>query len=40
VESYSATEVTTMRVSITSDGSIPYPAGVGAGDFYLPRDGL
>ncbi len=40
VESYSAREVTTMKVSITSDGSVPYPTGVGAGDFYLPRNCL
>ena len=40
VESYSANEVTTMKVSITSDGSVPYPTGVGAGDFYLPRNCL
>jgi hypothetical protein len=24
----------------TSDGSVPYPTGVGAGDFYLPRNCL
>ena len=40
VESYSAKEVTTMKVSITSDGSVPYPTGVGAGDFYLPTNCL
>ena len=40
VESYSAKEVTTMKVSINSDGTVPYPTGVGAGDFYLPRSCL
>lgn len=40
VESYSTSEVATMKVSQTSDGSIPYPSGIGAGDFYLPRNGL
>ena len=38
VGSYSAEEVTTMKVSITSNGSVPYPTGMGAGDFYLPRE--
>jgi len=38
VESYSAQEVATMKVSMTSDGSVPYPSGIGAGDFYLPRE--
>lgn len=38
VESYSAQEVATMRVSMSPDGSVPYPDGVGPGDFYLPRD--
>lgn len=37
VESYSAQEVATMKVSMTSDGSAPYPNGVGPGDFYLPH---
>lgn len=29
-----------MKVSITEDGSKPYPSGVGAGTIYLPRKGL
>jgi prepilin-type N-terminal cleavage/methylation domain-containing protein len=40
VESYSASEVVPMKVSITSDGSVPYPEGVGPGVIYLPRNGL
>jgi len=38
VESYSAQEVATLKVSMSADGSVPYPSGIGAGDFYLPRD--
>ena len=42
VESYSAQEVTTMKVSKNSDGSIPYPDGVGAGpgNIYLPKNSV
>jgi hypothetical protein len=40
VESYSAKEVAIMKVSMTSDGSVSYPSGIGPGDFYLPRDAL
>jgi prepilin-type N-terminal cleavage/methylation domain-containing protein len=42
VESFKTSEVVPMKVSITPDGSIPYPSGVGLGpgDFYLPRNGL
>lgn len=40
VESYSASEVVPMKVSITSDGSVPYPDGVGPGVFYLPGNAL
>jgi len=40
VESFSSSEVIPMRVSITSDGSVPYPQGVGPGVFYLPRNAL
>jgi len=42
VESFTSSEVVPMKVSITPDGSVPYPSGVGLGpgDFYLPRDGL
>lgn len=40
VESYSASEVVPMKVSITSDGGVPYPDGVGPGVIYLPINGL
>ena len=40
VESYSAKEVAIMKVSMTSDGSVSYPGGIGPGDFYLPSDAL
>ena len=29
-----------MKVSLTCDGSVPYPDGVGPGMFYLPRNCL
>lgn len=40
IESYSASEVVPMKVSITADGSVPYPDGVGPGIFFLPRNAL
>lgn len=40
VESYFPSEVVPMRVSITSDGTTPYPDGVGPGIFYLPINAL
>jgi len=42
VESFKTSEVVPMKVSITPDGGIPYPSGVGLGpgDFYLPESGL
>ena len=40
VESYSSSEVVPMKVSITSDGSVPYPDGVGPGIFYIPQNAL
>ena len=40
VESYSTSEVVPMKVSITSDGSVPYPDGVGPGVFYLLKNAL
>ncbi|MDH4238523.1 MAG: type II secretion system GspH family protein [Phycisphaerae bacterium] len=40
VGSFKPSEVVPMRVSITSDGSRPYPEGVGPGIFYLPTAGL
>jgi prepilin-type N-terminal cleavage/methylation domain-containing protein len=42
VESFSPSEVVPMKVSITPDGTVPYPSGVGLGpgDFYLPEGAL
>jgi len=40
IESYSPAESVPMRVSITSDGTVPYPDGVGPGVFYLPQNAL
>jgi len=40
VESFSSPDVVPMRVSIESDGSVPYLEGVGPGYFLLPRSGL
>ena len=40
VESYSSASAVPMRVSMTSDGSEPYPDGIGPGIFYLPQNGL
>lgn len=40
VASYTPSEVVPMRVSVTSDGSVPYPDGTGPGVFYLPGDSL
>jgi prepilin-type N-terminal cleavage/methylation domain-containing protein len=40
VGSFKPSEVVPMRVSITSDGSEPYPEGVGPGIFYLPTTGV
>jgi prepilin-type N-terminal cleavage/methylation domain-containing protein len=37
VETYSPSDVLPMKVSITADGTVPYPDGVGPGIFYLPR---
>ena len=39
-EAYSITDLVPMLVSITDDGSEPYPAGVGPGIIYLPRDSI
>jgi len=38
VETYSPSDVIPMRVSLTPDGTIPYPDGVGPGIFYLPAN--
>jgi hypothetical protein len=42
VSSYTSSEIVPMQVSFTSDGSTPYPDGVGMGPgtFYLPEEGL
>ena len=40
VARYSPPDVVPMRVSLSSDGRTPYPAGVGPGVFYLPQEGL
>lgn len=40
VESYSQSETVPMKVSITSDGTVPYPDGVGAGILFLPSSAL
>jgi len=38
VGSYCDSDVIAMKVSKTSDGSIPYPSGIGPGIFYLPKN--
>ena len=40
VESYQPSRVVPMRVSLTSDGTVPYPESVGPGVFYLPAAAL
>jgi len=40
VDTYSASETVPMKVSITADGSIPYPDDVGPGVFLLPVNAL
>ena len=40
VETYSASNVVPIKVSITADGTVPYPDGMGPGVFYLPRNAL
>ena len=40
VETYSSHDVMPMKVSITADGTTPYPDGVGPGIFFIPRDAL
>jgi prepilin-type N-terminal cleavage/methylation domain-containing protein len=40
VESYYPSETVPMEVSITPDGSVPYPRGAGPGIFYLPEEAL
>lgn len=38
VERYSASEVVPMKVSMSSDGTVPYPDDLGPGLFYLPKN--
>lgn len=40
VEDYSPSETVPMRVSMSSDGTIPYPRQLGPGIFYLPENAL
>lgn len=40
VEYYSGADVVPMKVPITADGSVPYPDGVGPGEFFLPINAL
>ena len=40
VKSYSPTETAILEVSKTPDGSVPYPAQLGPGQFYLPEEAL
>jgi len=40
VERYSASQVVPMKVSMNSDGTVPYPDDLGPGLFYLPRNNL
>jgi type II secretory pathway pseudopilin PulG len=40
VESYSASDVMPMKVSISADGTVPYPDGIGPGVFCLPTSAM
>ena len=40
VETYSPSDTVPMKVSITADGTTPYPNGMGPGIFFLPRNAL
>ncbi len=40
VECYSPSQTIVMKVSQTPDGTVPYPADLGPGDFYLPENAL
>lgn len=40
VETYTASQTVPMWVSITPDGTAPYPDGLGPGIFYLPENAL
>ncbi|MBN1845761.1 MAG: type II secretion system protein [Sedimentisphaerales bacterium] len=40
IETYGTEEVIEMKVSLTADGTLPYPDGVGPGTFFLPGESL
>ena len=40
VESYRPSQTVPMKVSFSSDGTVPYPDGIGPGTIYLPKNGL
>lgn len=40
VERYRPADTVTMKVSMTSDGTVPYPSELGPGTFYLPKNAL
>ncbi len=40
VENFDSSESTILQVAITQDGTVPYPAGAGAGNIYIPRSAL
>ena len=40
VSTWKPSDAFIMRVSLTCDGSVPYPDGVGPGLFYLPRNSI
>ncbi|HEC04017.1 MAG TPA: type II secretion system protein [Phycisphaerales bacterium] len=40
VETYSPSDVAPMKVSISRDGTVPYPDGTGFGTIFLPRNAV
>lgn len=40
VETYSPSDVVPMKISVSRDGTIPQPDGMGHGTFFLPRKAL
>ena len=40
VERYSPSQTIPMKVSMTSDGAVPYPDSPGPGIFYIPKNAL
>jgi prepilin-type N-terminal cleavage/methylation domain-containing protein len=40
VESFEPSDTMRMKVSLTRDGTVPYPDGVGPGYFFIPRNSL